>query len=373
MKILITADVHFEKVVIKNKESCVSFIRNTIEKEKPDLFVIAGDTVDSHNLKSGSEEISELISFIKEIIQICQNNGTRLYVLRGTKGHDGEIMKNIYLSFKDTDKEFVYIDEPKVVCEVDGVNILFLPELYLPEYKDFIELMDRLTEYKMMKPEVIIFHGMIDFAIPQLKQVDSKYNLSRSIVINSKDIKDYVKFCAVGGHVHAQIQNGNIYYTDTMINSIGNTDMNKGMMVLDVNQFGYTIKRVVNPYNIMHKIVYLNFVERGMIEIDSELQTLKETYNLSEVIFRATINSNPEVLNNYTSFIRKYKPKYIKKIIQTADMDKNSNLITFSNKNKHSLTMDDIIKMVLNIADEKYHKNLEQRSVQEVLTTNKKN
>ena len=72
MKLLITADLHFEKLIMKNKDNCLSFIKTTIERERPEAFVIAGDTVDSHNLKSGSEEITELISFMKSLIRICK-------------------------------------------------------------------------------------------------------------------------------------------------------------------------------------------------------------------------------------------------------------------------------------------------------------
>lgn len=372
MKLLITADLHFEKLIMKNKDNCLSFIKTTIERERPEAFVIAGDTVDSHNLKSGSEEITELISFMKSLIRICKENKTKLFILRGTKGHDGEIMKNIYLSFKDSENGFIYIDETCIITERD-IKIMFLPELYLSEYKDFIQLMNDVTQYKTNLPEIIIFHGMIDFAIPQLKQVDSNYNLSRSIVINSKDMREYTKLCAVGGHVHAPIQDKNIYYTDSMINSIGNTEMNKGLVLVDINPYTYNIRRIINPFNIIHKIVYLNFVERTMIEIDSEVQTLEKNYNLSEVIFRATINSNPEVLNNYTSFIKKYKPRYIKRIIQTSNDNPEIKTNMYTSKNKHVLSMEDIISMVSDISKNKYHKNIEQKEVNEILTINKKN
>lgn len=364
INILITADLHFEKLIVENMDKCLKFIKDTIESKKPELFIIAGDIADSHNLKSGSEEMYFLVDFMKGITKECRKKNIRLIVIRGTKGHDGEIIKNIHHSFNKTDYEFEYYDEPEIVYHKD-YSFLLLPELYYPNYKDFISMMDLKTGFH--KPDIIFFHGMIDFAIPQLKQVNSQYNLSRSIVINSNDLKNYFNLCAIGGHVHAQIRHRDIIYTDSIINSVGDLNMNKGLGLLQLtSKASYLYETIPNPYNIIHKVEYLDFINETLIEIDSRVEELVKGYDINKIVFKAKINSDPIVLSNYSSFIRKYNPKFIKKTIISNNDIEHETIINY--KNRQNLSKEEIIGMVLDISKNKYSKKLEQNLVNEVLT-----
>lgn len=363
LKILITSDLHFEKLIMENQDRCLKFIKDTLEKEKPDIFIIAGDTSDSHNLKSGSEEMYHLIDFLKSCSIESSKRNTRFIIIRGTKGHDGEIIKNIHHSFNNTEYQFEYYDEPEILYYKD-YSFLLLPELYFPQYNDFIKLMDNITISQI--PDVIIFHGMIDFAIPQLKQLNSQYNLSRSIVINSNDLKRYFRLCAVGGHVHAQIRHRDIFYTDSMINSFGDLNMNKGLGLIKLfSKNNYTYETIQNPYNIIHKIEYIDFINTSLIEINSHIEHLIKEYDINKIVFKAKINSNPMVLSNYSSFIRKFNPRFISKTIITDDAPVNE---IISYKNKQTLSKDEIINMIIDISKNKYNRKLEQNLVNNVLS-----
>lgn len=374
MKILITSDLHFESLIINFRDKCLEFIENSIKVHKPSAFIIAGDTVDSHNLKSGSDSYMSLMVFIKTVAKICKENGVEFIILRGTKGHDGEIVKNIHVALRNTDIfEFTYIDTP-TMYKINGESFLFIPEMYLPTIKEFENMMTELTKDSL--PSVIIFHGMFDFAIP-IAQVNSNYNLSRSVVINSSVFRNYFKLCAVGGHVHMQLKNKDIIYTDSMINSIGNTDMNKGLGLLNIKgPDSYEYSTIPNPANIIHKIHYIDFVNQSLIEIDGQVTELSKNYDINYVIFNAKINSRPEVLNNYTSFIRKFNPKYIKKIIlednigsnDNSSIDKKYNI--FNYKNRNNITIDDTISMIMSISESKYGKKLKQEIVTKSLKEN---
>lgn len=368
IKILITSDLHFEKIIIDHIDKCLKFIKDTLEKEKPDIFVIAGDTSDSHNLKSGSDEMYHLIDFIKSISLECKKRSIKFLILRGTKGHDGEIIKNIHHSFKRTEYEFDYYDEPEIIF-YNNFTIMMLPELYFPNYKDFIEMMDKKTA--MQKPDIIIFHGMMDFVIPQLKQVNSQYNLSRSIVINHNDLKRYFNICAVGGHVHAQIRHRDIIYTDSMINSVGDLNVNKGLgLIRATSNHSYLYDTIPNPYNIIHKIEYLDFISDTLIEINSKVEDMIKEYDINKIVFKAKINSDPIVLSNYSSFIRKFNPKFISKTIITTNETNHETILNY--KNKQNLSKEEIVGMIMDIAKNKYSKKMEQNLVNEVLTFKEK-
>lgn len=365
LKILITSDLHFEKHILDNMNQCIRFIKDTLNKEKPDVFIIAGDTADSHNLKSGSDEMYHLIDFLKTISVECTKIGIKFMILRGTRGHDGEIIKNIHHSFKNTNYSFEYYDEPQIIY-IQEYSVLMLPELYLPNYSDFIKLMKELT--LMNIPDFIIFHGMMDFAIPQLKQINSQFNLSRSIVINHNDFRQFFRLCAIGGHVHAQIKHRDIIYTDSLINSIGDQNINKGIGLLKIiSKESYMYETIPNPYNILHTIEYLDFITESIIEINSRVENLLKNKDINQIIFKAKINSDPVVLSNYSSFIRKFNPKFINKTI--INNTNNENLSTVINyKNKQNLSKEEIIGMIMDISKNKYSKKMEQSLVNDVLS-----
>lgn len=363
MKILVTADIHHSKLILKQNQECINFFNNTIINEKPDMFVIAGDLNDSQNLKSGSDEMRELVKFIKSVVKTANENNCRLIVLRGTKGHDGDVIKTIHASISEKEYSFEYIETPEIIFH-SNYSFLFLPEMYLPSLKDFEDLLDKKTRYE--KVDCIFFHGMMDFAIPQLKQVDSTYGLSRSIVIDSNKLRQRFNLCAVGGHVHAKIKERNIIYTNSPINSIGDVNMDLGIGKLELfSKSYYEYSTIINPHNIAHKVVYLDFTSKLLSEIDNEVNKLVENYNIEYIIFNAIVDASPSTLQNYTTFIRKYNPKYIKKKIK--DTSKVNKVSTSDLKYKATLSSEDIVSMIIKIAKEKYDKKIEQTKVKEYL------
>lgn len=364
MKILVTADIHHSKLILKQNQECINFFNNTIINEKPDMFVIAGDLNDSQNLKSGSDEMRELVRFIKSIVKTANENNCRFIVLRGTKGHDGDVVKTIHESISEKEYAFEYIESPEVLYH-KNYSFLFLPEMYLPSLKEFEELMDKKTRSE--KVDCIFFHGMMDFAIPQLKQVDSSYGLSRSIVIDSNKLRKRFNLCAIGGHVHAKIKERNIIYTNSPINSIGDIKMDLGIGKLEIlSKSYYEYSTIINPYNIAHKIVYLDFTSKTLSEIDNEVSKIILEYNIDYIIFNAIVDASTNSLQNYTSFIRKYNPKYIKKKIK--DTTKVNKVSTSDLKYKATLSSEDIVSMIIKIAKDKYGKNIEQNKVKEYLS-----
>lgn len=271
-KILATADLHFERIEEEHITKLVDHIETQIQTFKPDVFLIAGDTTDDSNLRAETREYANLVQFITLISDICKSNNVAFVVLRGTPSHDGHVMKNIHKIIDG----FIYID---TMCNmtIRGIDFIFVPEMYVSKYEDFKK------DLHSLKPaDVLVFHGMVDFAIPQLEQVDSKFNMGRSIIITSKDFKDMVKYLCVGGHVHSYINSDNIHYTNRIINERGHDhDKGYGLCLIELLDDTYNFTKLDNPHLIKHKYVKIDFTKESLDEIMDKSKF--DSYN--DVIF----------------------------------------------------------------------------------------
>mgnify|MGYP000959542385 FL=1 len=73
-KILITADIHFEKIPNDRRSDFISYLKGSIIESLPDFFIIAGDTADSRNLRAESSDFHELCDFVEDIKDVCKNH-----------------------------------------------------------------------------------------------------------------------------------------------------------------------------------------------------------------------------------------------------------------------------------------------------------
>ncbi|MGL5315694.1 MAG: hypothetical protein ACRC92_20735 [Peptostreptococcaceae bacterium] len=375
MKLLITADTHMETLDQNMIPHYTSFVCSTLKSEIPDVFVLAGDTVDKWSLKVGSPEMMNLMYYITEVLKtidiIKEERGKEIkfYVVKGTEGHDGEVMKSVSDILTSTiGKSYIYVDKPVVVYE-GGKSILMMPELYLPTYNDFRNLISNTTMGN--KVDVVVFHGMFDFAIKQLKQEDSHYNQSKSVVINSDEFRHVFNSLAIGGHFHSEVNHLNIYYTNSFVNTVGDMDMTKGLHLVDINDYSheYNIKKIVNPYNIKNIVVDLDFINKPYYEIDSVVKSyIDNGYDINKIVFKVKLNTNIESLNNFKSFSKAFKPKHIVKRIVDAQDEQQMESTKMHFKNRSNLSMEDLTLMVQDILNTKYGRNLEQEKVKELFT-----
>lgn len=343
IKFCITSDIHFERVLLEENgfENMVSYFRKTILYIKPSIFFIAGDLTDSRNLRLETPETAKLTEFVKILLDTCKSVNCELVILKGTPSHDGDIVKN--LSFI-TDKydNYTYVDEMSRM-RIRGIDILFIPEMYRPTYAEFnTELTDKVNPGNPV--DLIVFHGMFDFAISVVKQVDSKHNLSRTVVMNSKEVGALCKL-AIGGHVHSFMNSDNVYYTGRFINERGhyyNGDT-YGIKYVEVTEGKYSIRNVDNPYVIKQEVINIDLVNN---EPDSEsIRKLCHPFldNMKDVIFYITVNQLSDTKDRLKKFKDIYKPLYIKRIKQIADEEENvqveygTQLEIFSNEDMRNM------------------------------------
>ncbi len=78
------ADLHGRDKDIEEIEKCLNFAVDTIEKEKVDLTVIAGDCFDSRDIKLDSKAAKLIIKTVSRLANICP-----VAIVKGTESHDG--------------------------------------------------------------------------------------------------------------------------------------------------------------------------------------------------------------------------------------------------------------------------------------------
>ena len=348
-KILITSDLHFERIEEGLIPKIKDYIKATIEKHRPNIFCIAGDTVDDANLRAETSEFAQLVSFIDDIAKFCKEKNTLFIVLRGTPSHDGKVMENVSKILNN----FIYVDEMQN-ANIQGISMLLVPELYYSKYELFKADLD-----KFHKSDVVIFHGMMDFAIPALNQIDSKFNMGRSIVVNSKDFIDKARYCVVGGHVHSDLSFKNIYYTNRIINERGHSAENKGygLKLITLYEYDYKYEYIENPYLIKHEYINLDFVNSTIDVILANSR--RDSYD--NVIFNVSLDNSESTKYKYNVWRTTIPAKYIKKTSVKNTEDRSYTMT------KTVLKSQDALHILTDIYKERYAKEIPQHIIDEII------
>ena len=83
IKVLSTADIHFHRDYLKQFKISANKFIDTVEEEKPDLIILAGDIGDRSIANTGNSEFPELTGFIQELLYYAP-----VVTVQGTRSHD---------------------------------------------------------------------------------------------------------------------------------------------------------------------------------------------------------------------------------------------------------------------------------------------
>lgn len=301
IKILVTADIHFEKIPVEERDSFLNYIIDTIKARKSDIMVFAGDTADSRNLRAESDDFKALYCFIRAIMMACKEVGTTFIILKGTPSHDGDVMQNICMLMPN---DILYIDEMKSEL-IHGLSIGFIPELYESKYETFL---DNLHSTFRSTQDIIFYHGMMDYAIPALKQIDSEYSLRKSLVMKYKDITPYSHSLVIGGHVHKYMHIGDCYYTGRAIPKPGEVTREQIFAIHEIilENKSYTIKHISNP-NVKDVFSWtIDFTKEHLEDLISRAEKYpNDGYKLKVILDHST-----ECKDKWNQFLKVIKPMY---------------------------------------------------------------
>lgn len=372
LKILVTSDIHFEELEPNMYDEIIEYFKTSIENNKPNLLIFAGDTTDNRNMKVESDVYMNFCKFINAINKICVHNNVLFYILKGTPSHDGDNVGNIIktLELEDTIK---YVDSISHI-RILGHEFLFIPEIYCAKYEDFKFMLDEVRQqysdingYK--KFDFIIFHGMFDFAISQLKQIDSHHNLKKSIVMTSDDISSMAK-CIIGGHVHKRLSYKNIMYTGRFINARGtmegNDDNKNGIMMIDTSDNEYKVTPLINPLCFINELITIKFDDN--LILDDNFINKMCSRNLNNTIFKCVILNTEECKSKFKLFTEIIKPLYIQK--KFISKDEMNNITKIESTNFGFATEKELIELAKECYANQYNTPLSQELLDKIFTIN---
>lgn len=300
-KILATGDIHIGVIDVEkfiNKE--LPYLKETFLKVKPNILLLNGDLTEwADNLITSSKEGEALSKLLTLCRDLCIENKCLLRIIEGTKSHDGKNTYNLMHLIRDDTKTLYnnipivrYIDiMDREVININNeiITIGYLPEPFYSTYDDF------LNDFKayINNVDVLCFHGMLDVAIPQLKQINSQYNLARSMVIQNKDLLTHVKYVNICSHVHMEINYDRSYYINTFTakpETISDTGI-YGLKEFIIKDKSFDYITHVNPYAITNPVLEVRinkerdlgdlhkFIKNGLINLSQ-----KHNCKLSDII-----------------------------------------------------------------------------------------
>lgn len=309
--ILVTSDIHFEKLNLAKTDSYIKYVVESIEQVKPAMFIIAGDTTDSRHLQVGSFEYLQLQRFLIALEEACKKQGTSFIILKGTPAHDGDVMKNMTKSILT---HTIYIED---ICvkKIKNTDILFMPQTYYISLEKFEKTVRDIVGDQ--KPTFAVFHGMFDFALPMVYQQNSQFSLARDVCMRAEFIESLVTHFAIGGHVHEFIKHGNVIYDGCFCNR-------EGMVAGKNNDYG--LKKVIireHDYNI-HPIFQPHLEDVNQVEYviddDSHIGEIIENaakFNTTNTVFVLVTDMSMKANQEVMMFKNVIKPIYLRRKVRS--------------------------------------------------------
>ena len=238
-KLLVIGDIHFgyypAKLLYEEFKLVIDNITNDI-----DAIMIAGDYFDTKLTLSSKHSLYAIKAFC-DIINKCEQTGTKIRMIRGTVSHDPENqlvnLANIAKSSKADFKLYNTVGEEELFPDF---NVLYIPEEYM-ENKD-----EYYKEFFNKKYQCIIGHGMFEetnFVI------NKSLNMKKYPVFNSEFMENLCEGPIIFGHIHkSQLIRNRIMYTGSFTRSRYGEEEDKGFIITtyetDTNE--YEFKFIVN-------------------------------------------------------------------------------------------------------------------------------
>lgn len=228
MRIAHTADWHLGHPKVRSSSTIAGLRKFLLTELDVDLLCIAGDIFD-RNISFDSDEASEIIDFLADVITRCYYTNTTLRVLQGTYTHDhnqllvwDRLYKKLglpvdYRLFRTLSIEHV---------QSLGINILYVPDdlPFKHKHEVFDRITDLLTTHGIEQVDYVIFHGEFD------NTIYSKF------IANAFSISDFDKICRgyiLAGHVHSAQKHGKLIYAGSFNRLKHNEEEAKGYWIVN--------------------------------------------------------------------------------------------------------------------------------------------
>lgn len=293
-KILVLADVHWGAMDADKQKEELEFVFEYLDKNKIDLFVIAGDYFD-HRLLLNSKACIYAIDMIDKINAIaeCGKHGSfEVRMFTGTKSHDYDQLEALIPIAGGYTKIFTKTTYEETL---PGLHCLYCPDETMTN-EDYINAYrsEFFTDHthKTKTNDIMFFHGSFDVILKDIFRDNSNPN-----VVFEYSFFNTFNSVMIGGHWHDASEYGNVIYTRSPNRFKFDEDNPKGMVLLtyDTDNQTYEYERITNPYTDEY-----------------------HTYVIDTSMFR-DINDYTLICNDADEFIEKHPTAHIKFHILITD------------------------------------------------------
>jgi DNA repair protein SbcD/Mre11 len=302
MKIIHSADWHFNEKNHDEIAKCLDFMVNHSETVEPDLFLISGDITDSKNLSLDSRSARTIFKLINMMLDIAP-----VAIVIGTPSHDGnaalalnECRGNYPILVSDMPEQFGYYLHAKEWKKVGGeiAPEFIITQIPQPTKQYFInhgaiEDTDKAISDAMgilmvsfgnlprgleHLPHIVNGHGQIGGAfISETQQL-----IGRDIEVLKDQLKSMNADLICYGHIHkAQVMGNNIFYSGSPTRmNFGETE-EKGFYVHELNN---AMNAPIDQYEWSCESEFIKTPARDMISIKSDYTCNEEVMTIQEYV-----------------------------------------------------------------------------------------
>lgn len=223
---VVISDIHAGAVNAETlaNELNESFLKYIKSLKILDFIVIAGDLFDN-KLSLNSDHTKYIFIFLKKLLDICVEKGTKLRIIKGTEFHDNkqlDILKFLYTSNVDL-KIFETVGDEELF---PGFNVLYIPE-------EYINNDDYYDPYFTKTYDMIFGHGLINEVAFVAKMQSSEVTMNKAPIFKSDNLLRVAKGPIFFGHIHkAQTIKDRIYYTGSFTRWVYGEEHPKGFMLV---------------------------------------------------------------------------------------------------------------------------------------------
>lgn len=242
MKILVIADTHFKhNNEIETNLMCDKIYQVVLE-QKPEIIVMLGDQLDTHNIIH-MEPLNRALSFMLKLSQLCY----MLYVLVGN--HD-----------RKSNTDFLSNISPFESCKL-WPNTKIITNVNILEYKDFkfvfLPYVPNGRFMEALATENITAENITEYNIIFAHQEFKGCKMGAIVSSHGDEYPADFPLC-ISGHIHDfQILQGNIMYPGTPIQLGYGTSPSKGVLMLNIENRDGNITN--NPNHFISNNAYISY------------------------------------------------------------------------------------------------------------------
>ncbi|MMZ42087.1 hypothetical protein D1872_36040 [compost metagenome] len=163
-----------------------------------DYIVIAGDYFDS-KLSMNSKAAKYGLKFFTMILELCEEKGAKLRVIKGTESHDNKQLDILRVMGTASKCDVRIIESVETEQLFPDFNVLYIPEEYMEDKDAYY------APYFEQRYQLIVGHGLVNEALPFAVTQESESTMSKAPILDLDTMLSICDGYIYFGHIHKSI------------------------------------------------------------------------------------------------------------------------------------------------------------------------